>query len=159
MDTCSVIGCEKPKRRNGPKTLYCHMHYRRMMKNGDVGSSEPKKVWSHYGEKCLVDGCQDAAKKKGMCIQHYDSEKGTTLSAQEIHNMKKSGCHVCGSFDRLTLDHDHNCCPQGRSCHNCVRGILCHKCNTAAGLLNDDPNLMISLSMYVMSKKDVLTNA
>ena len=49
-------------------------------------------------------------------------------------------CDCCG--DRLprhqgrhkgVLDHDHTCCPHERSCGECVRGIICHHCNTLAG--------------------------
>lgn len=156
MDKCEVFGCEKPKRRNGPQTLYCHMHYRRFLKYNNPGTSENQRVFKYNNEKCLVDECNEIAKKKKYCIPHYDSEKNTTLSAQKIHNMKKNGCDVCGSFERLTLDHDHKCCPTGYSCHNCVRGILCHKCNSAAGLLNDNPDIMLGLATYIIKNKDVL---
>lgn len=159
MNTCIVEGCEKPKRRNGPMTTYCHMHYRRVMRHGDVGSPIAMRPFSYEGEKCLVVECTEKAKKKNLCVAHYDSQKSTTLSAQEIFDMKKNGCNVCGSFERLTVDHDHSCCPTNYSCHNCVRGILCHKCNTAAGLMNDNPDIMLALAAYILSNKDVLSNA
>ena len=44
-------------------------------------------------------------------------------------------CGACGSIDFLKIDHDHNCCPTARGCRSCVRGYLCHACNTAEGLL------------------------
>lgn len=158
MDICEVVGCEKPKRRNGTKTLYCHMHYRRFRVNGDVGSANNKRVSSYNDVFCKINGCDDRAMKKELCVKHYDDSRRTTLDAQTVADMKANGCQVCGSFERLTLDHDHSCCPTGRSCNNCVRGILCHKCNTAAGLLDDDTNRMISLAAYIMSTKDVLHN-
>ena len=159
MEICEVSGCNKSKRRSGPKTKYCHMHYRRFRLYGDAGTSDAKRVRSYNGKTCKIIGCNETALKKEMCAMHYDSERGSKLSAQEIDNMKKNGCMVCGSFDRLTLDHDHSCCPTGKSCRNCVRGILCHKCNTAAGLLNDNPDIMLSLATYILKNKDVLNYA
>ena len=47
-------------------------------------------------------------------------------------------CAACGSkFDsgkrRPEVDHDHKCCPGKTTCGQCVRGILCSKCNGMAG--------------------------
>lgn len=44
-------------------------------------------------------------------------------------------CAACGSADFLKVDHDHRCCPTSSGCEKCVRGYLCHECNTAEGLL------------------------
>lgn len=44
-------------------------------------------------------------------------------------------CGACGSTDALKIDHDHSHCPSQRGCRECVRGWLCHECNTAEGLL------------------------
>lgn len=158
-DYCLVDGCNRLKRRNGPKTKYCDMHGRRNFLNGDTGQAEPKKVFSYNGKKCQVDECKEVAKKKGLCSPHYNSIRNTTLSAQIIHDMKKGGCQVCGEFDKLRVDHDHHCCPENSSCDKCVRGILCHKCNTALGLLGDNLDKIMSLATYLIANKDVLNNA
>lgn len=44
-------------------------------------------------------------------------------------------CAACGSRDMLQIDHDHRCCPAAKGCDRCVRGYLCHQCNTSEGLL------------------------
>lgn len=44
-------------------------------------------------------------------------------------------CGACGSEENLKVDHSHDHCPAQRGCRDCVRGWLCHGCNTAEGLL------------------------
>lgn len=41
----------------------------------------------------------------------------------------------------LHMDHNHST--------NKARGFLCHKCNSAVGLLNDDPNLFKLAAKYL----------
>ncbi len=48
-------------------------------------------------------------------------------------------CAICGQPEtarknkRLSVDHDHRCCPTSRTCGGCVRGLLCHHCNATLG--------------------------
>jgi hypothetical protein len=64
-------------------------------------------------------------------------------------------CIICKrpekSGRRLSIDHDHSCCPSGRSCGNCVRGLICMKCNNALGAVNDDPNILLNMISYLQS--------
>lgn len=54
---------------------------------------------------------------------------------------KNLSCDYCSSrLDRRTnrrptIDHDHRCCPGERSCGKCIRGVLCTRCNTYLGHL------------------------
>jgi Autographiviridae endonuclease VII len=54
-------------------------------------------------------------------------------------------CAVCGqpckTGKRLAVDHDHRT--------GAVRGLLCGLCNTAAGALQDDPQLAGALARYL----------
>jgi Recombination endonuclease VII len=43
-------------------------------------------------------------------------------------------------------DHDHTCCPPGRSCRNCRRGLACHLCNHLLGMARDDPELLLRIA-------------
>ncbi len=65
---------------------------------------------------------------------------------QDILNSQGGLCAVCrggpnGPGNRLHVDHCHG--------SNRVRGLLCAKCNTATGLLNDDPDRAESLAAYL----------
>lgn len=63
-------------------------------------------------------------------------------------------CAICGGVslngDRLSVDHDHACCPdRGRSCGECVRGLLCMDCNRAIGIMRDSPDRLRAAANYL----------
>lgn len=67
-------------------------------------------------------------------------------------------CAACGVHHstlkrRLQVDHDHTCCPARTSCGKCVRGLLCHKCNTTLGMVDDDPSRLRALINYIERSK------
>lgn len=71
----------------------------------------------------------------------------------------QDGACICGTHIDVAsayIDHDHACCPREGSCGQCVRGLLCRNCNTALGLLKDDPNSALALANYLMRFEDVL---
>lgn len=57
------------------------------------------------------------------------------LSVEQYDLLLSKGCNACGSFDRLCIDHDHACCLGQVTCGKCIRGVLCHSCNTAEGFI------------------------
>lgn len=69
---------------------------------------------------------------------HYSVTKEWYEKTLEDQGRK---CAICGSLDnkgngtRFHIDHDHGCCPSGKSCGNCIRGLLCGVCNTRLGIL------------------------
>ena len=49
----------------------------------------------------------------------------------------------------LVIDHDHSCCPTGKSCGACARGPLCNRCNQAIGLFLEDTTHLESAIQYL----------
>ena len=78
-------------------------------------------------------------KKHKISEDHYNS----LLS---IHN---GTCHSCKYNKATNIDHDHECCQGGYSCGKCVRGVLCHQCNSALGLLKDNRDNILGLLNYI----------
>jgi Recombination endonuclease VII len=68
-------------------------------------------------------------------------------------------CAICGNPEvrktpkgevkSLAVDHDHKCCPGHRSCGECVRGLICEKCNHALGQTSDDVVILGSAISYL----------
>lgn len=62
-------------------------------------------------------------------------------------------CASCKSLlVQWEVDHDHRCCPGRYSCGSCIRGILCHSCNSTLGAAQDDPNILRSTLLYLEGK-------
>ena len=53
----------------------------------------------------------------------------------------KNGCNICGSTERLHIDHCHTT--------NKYRGILCHHCNTGIGLFKEDLTILDKAKEYL----------
>lgn len=83
-----------------------------------------------------------------------DREKQRVWQTRRVHGMEPEDwaalwaaqdgkCYLCGAdlarSKAVNVDHDHSCCPQGRSCQACRRGLACHGCNVAIGMADDDP--------------------
>lgn len=60
-----------------------------------------------------------------------------------IYDAQGGRCYGCqratGRGKRLSVDHDHACCPELPACGKCVRGLLCKPCNRdVLGHLRDE---------------------
>ena len=71
----------------------------------------------------------------------------TVNEYQEVHDSQSGKCAICGLSDKLFVDHCHNT--------GAIRGILCNKCNSGMGFLNDDPNLLKKAYEYLVGGPEV----
>ncbi len=111
--------------------------------------SEYYKHSVRHGVQLYFIHCKDCMRAK-----YADASGNTTawrysLDPVQLADMLGRGCQACGSRLRLCVDHDHKCCPGGRSCGKCVRGILCNSCNVALALVNDDMDRLRGLIEYL----------
>lgn len=65
---------------------------------------------------------------------------GLTADERDALRAAQNGaCAICGRLsDRLEVDHDHRHCPGATGCRECIRGLLCGRCNTALGRFGDN---------------------
>lgn len=89
--------------------------------------------------------------------EHY---KLTVDDYYNILDAQGGGCGICGTLDpdfwhgRFNVDHNHACCPGSRSCGFCVRGLLCHCCNSGIGHLRDDIRVLTLATNYLERTRD-----
>ena len=86
--------------------------------------------------------------KQYMYEYNLQASTGLTLEAfNELLAQQDNKCAICGlesesdRFGRLHVDHCHET--------NHIRGLLCHRCNTALGLLKDNPKLLLAAIDYL----------
>lgn len=89
-------------------------------------------------------------------IGHIQNLKKYGLSRDAYVDLEKSQnnvCKICGEEEkynkRLSVDHDHRCCPGIKSCGKCIRGLLCSRCNKVLGQINDNKDLLQKMINYL----------
>ena len=89
-------------------------------------------------------------------IGHLSNLKKYNLTRDEYVDMEKaqdSVCKICGEPEkyknRLSIDHDHKCCPGYGSCGKCIRGLLCSNCNRVLGQIKDDVKILQTMIEYL----------
>jgi hypothetical protein len=99
-------------------------------------------------------------KVKGYTRKHYLKSKNRYLlktygiSLDEYNQMfaeQEGCCAVCGKHQSefkkaLAVDHNHET--------EAVRGLLCYRCNSALGMLDENPEIISNLLDYVEKHND-----
>ena len=111
------------------------------------GARETKESWNTY--------MREFRKRNPDACKRSDLKKKYGISLEQFNEMKNSQQHVCAickqpetaidhrtkKFRDLAVDHCHT---SGE-----IRGLLCTRCNTAIGLLQDDVDLLARAISYL----------
>lgn len=118
---------------------------------------EQIKPYSEYagknkGAKARESYCLDC--KKFMGSERVLSKYGLTVDLYiQMFNKQGGVCKICKKQEskgkRLAVDHDHSCCEGAYSCGKCIRGLICFKCNTALGMVDDNADILNSMIEYL----------
>ena len=153
---CSVPDCGRPHKARG----LCKSHSERAKKGLPLGEIQARGQMT----ECVEPGCVSTPIARDMCSKHlnwlYNSTRKYGLNVGEYEQMLASQggvCAICGGVNangyRLSIDHDHSCCPGNKSCGECVRALLCARCNFAIGHMGDSPDMLRRAADYLESHR------
>ena len=119
-------------------------------KNKDQIAKRHKQWQDDNPEKTAAQNKKWAAKNPAYYKQRNTVGKfGITL--EDALAKQDNKCLIClkseptsktGNLLRWAMDHDHACCPSGKGCPECFRGVLCSSCNRVLGYAYDDPGIL-----------------
>lgn len=108
--------------------------------------------------------CKECEKKRvtdrfllvnyGLTVEQYqdllDAQNGVCMICQQ----PETTLSKYGVPKKLAVDHDHSCCPGKVTCGECIRGLLCQRCNMGLGLLGDNPQTYERLQKYLINSQE-----
>jgi len=152
--TCVYPDCGR-KPESIAKPRYCYTH------TGYLRSGLPLRAIRVFAKstnvhiECSISFCRKASVRFDFCTNHTQIARRMGILPQELEAIYATGCLVCGSFKKLTLDHDHACCPGVRACGACIRGALCNSCNFRLGTVEKNKHRAQGLLDYANANKHI----
>jgi len=105
---------------------------------------EMKRSWAQRNKEKSKDYAAKYRKLNPDKEKNYKLKKKygiSLLTYQELIKKQNKKCGICKRNTKLYVDH----------CHNTknVRGLLCHKCNIAIGMFNDNKKIILNAINYL----------
>lgn len=149
---CTFPDCGRPHKARG----LCKAHRDHVTKGQEL---RPVQAYG-LDVPCVHKDCDRISIARGRCSRHrqflYDVvvKYGITVEQYDALNDAQGGvCAICSGVNpngyRLSIDHDHACCPGSKSCGRCVRALLCAGCNYMLGHARDDAARLRAAADYV----------
>lgn len=112
---------------------------------------------SGKGFRLNCKSCRSIRDRSDKLLRLYN------ITAEQYLEMlrKQNGtCKICGQQETrrdsrtgairfLAVDHDHSCCPGEKTCGQCVRSLLCSRCNLIIGMADDNVNFLVDAIIYL----------
>ena len=103
------------------------------VKSGNRGNVCHSCKWKQKKKRSPEDNRRRHLKQAyNLSLEEYES----------IHELQDGRCAICKTDQKLYVDHCHD--------SGAIRGLLCNKCNSALGFLNDDPYLLLNGYNYLV---------
>lgn len=146
---CRQPGCTNLARaKQGAR--YCDEHARShdyVIHNDVVGRTEqtcaccqrPFTRWRQTRAASItIDVCPECVRNSPLTLRQLQAHNvPPNLQRQWLAQGPHLACELCGRTlhrkSHPVVDHDHHCCPGSASCGQCVRGIICQRCNSGIG--------------------------
>jgi hypothetical protein len=115
-------------------------------------------TYGYSGHCCRCERCRSAFSEysRGWFARNKLARKASKYSLDKellASYLEDGTCFACGGRDpkgrSLHVDHDHACCAGETSCGDCVRGLLCRRCNNVLARVGDDRDLLRALISYL----------
>jgi len=131
-----------------------HSYYvsRRTLKTRKREENQCRKCWRTFDHD-VPTYCLDCRRALGSARNL--SKYGLTTDDYIQMELDRNGlCDICKKPEpyrkRLSVDHDHSCCPGSESCGKCIRGLLCTRCNQALGMFDDSVDRLKRAIAYLL---------
>ncbi len=179
--TCSAAGCDRPARHSVVGLCQMHYHRLRRhgvigtsapQRFTPPRAAKPGHKWCGLCREELPRAAffRSGTSPDGLFYRCRECHAGAKRArdyglpiARYVAMLEKQGhaCAICrqpetaysqhGTIRRLSVDHDHRCCPGKKSCGKCVRALLCTRCNTVIGLVQENTEILGALERYLNS--------
>lgn len=129
---------------------------------------QTKRKAPHPGPRCTTHHrVKRNERKSATHAVHVEATYNITIEQYwEIYEAQGGLCGICkranGKRKKLSVDHDHDCCPGATSCGFCVRGLLCKSCNSGVlGHLRDSIAALLRAVEYLRNPpaQDVISRS
>lgn len=148
LNSCAAEDCNKEVYAKG----YCRQHWHRLKTYGRLN-----KIKGIIKGICIIEGCENKIKGHGFCVNHLALKRNYGIDPKEYYEKLKAQnyrCDICGEEEtsvawntnnkvkKLAMDHDHK---TGK-----IRGLLCVRCNTFLGRINENLDLLDKMKAYLI---------